>query len=82
MRMGVLMETVQKALPEKTFFFTKKPFDVSGNAVTPVTSPAFRRTESPGAMALPVLVCERTRTLAAFFSASEVMIRIYCSASS
>ncbi len=45
------METVQKALPEKTFFFTRNPLVVSGNAVAPVTRPAFktgRKTRSNG----------------------------------
>jgi len=59
---GVLIATLAKAFPEKTFFLTTKPLVVSGNPTAPDTNPAFKRMESLGAMAFPSTLFENTIT--------------------
>ena len=61
---SVLIVTLAKALPEKTFLRTLNPPDVSGNAVAPATRPAFSRTATLGAKAFPLELFEKTMIFA------------------
>ena len=56
--------TKANALPEKTDFLTTNPLLVSGNEIAPATKPALRRAATRGAMALAVLLFEKTRICA------------------
>ena len=52
------------AFPEKTFFLTINPFEVSGNATAPDTRPAFSLADRRGASAFPFTLFENTSTVA------------------
>src|SRR5260221_5337348 len=71
-----------KALPEKTFFLTTNPLDVSGSATAPETSPAFSRTATRGAMALPLKLLEKMTTVAPVEAARSAISFPYTCASS
>src|SRR5687768_8311241 len=68
--MSVFTDTCANAFPEKTFFLTVKPFEVSGKATAPETRPAFKRTANRGAIDLPLELLENTIILAPVCSAA------------
>ncbi len=70
---SVFNETFANAFPEKTFFLTTKPFEVSGNATAPDTNAALNLADNLGAIALPSTLLENTITLAPVFVATSAI---------
>ena len=61
-------------LTENTDFFTTKPALVLGNAIAPVTRPAFNNADTPAHNALPVWLCEKTIVVAPTFVAAAAIV--------